>query len=59
MVWVIEALTGHAGEQLPSKVLNLATGKGDEAVSLQKIKNTLPQQVRDNANMVAIIKATA
>lgn len=59
MLCVIEALTCHTGEQLPSKVLNLTTGEGDEAVALQKIKNTLPKQVRDNANMVAIIEAIA
>ena len=59
MIWTIETPTGHAGEQLPSKILNLTAGKGNEAVALQKIKNTLPKQVRDNANVIAIIKAVA
>ena len=54
-----KVLTGYAGEQLPGKVLNLTAGERHKAVSLQKIEDTLPQQVRYDADMIAVVKTVS
>ena len=51
-----KALTGYAGEQLPGKVLNLTAGEWHKAVSLQKIEDTLPQQISHDTDVIAIVK---
>lgn len=49
--------TGHTGEELTSKRLNLTARKGNEAVALEEVKHALSQQIGDNAYMVAEVKA--
>ena len=45
-------LTGNTGKELPGKALNLTAWKGDKAVTLQEIENTLAQQIYDVRGMV-------
>lgn len=49
--------TGHTCEELSSKVLDLATGERNKAVSLEKVKHTLTEQIGDDADVVAVIEA--
>lgn len=37
--------------------MDLATGKRDEAVALEEIKDTLTQQICDDAYMVSVVEA--
>ena len=52
-------LTSNAGEQLPGKVLNLTAREWHEAVTLQKVENTLAQQVCNYTYVVPEIEAVA
>jgi len=54
---ICKKLTGHTGKQLPGKALNLAVWKRHKRVSLQEIKDTLTQQIHDNADMPSVVKA--
>lgn len=49
--------TGHTGEELTGKRLDLTARKGNEAVALEEVKHALSQQIGDNADMVAEIEA--
>ena len=49
-------LTGHAGEQLAREILNLRTWERNESISFEKVEDTLPKQVCDNANVVAEVE---
>lgn len=51
-----EKHTSNAGEELASKLLNVGAGKGYELVALKKVKDTLAEQVSDNADVVAEVK---
>ena len=51
------ALTSNAGKKLSSKALNLAAGEWCEAISLEKIKHAHAEQVRNDANVRAIVEA--
>lgn len=53
------SLTSHAGEQLPGKVLDLTTRKRYEAIPLQKVENTLAQQVGDYTYVVPEVETVA
>lgn len=52
-----EIPTGYTREELSGKVLDLATGERNEAIPFQKVKHTLPEQIGDNADVVAVIEA--
>lgn len=49
--------TSNAGEELPSKVLNLAIGKRHKAVALEEIEDTLTEQIHHYTDMSAVVKA--
>ena len=49
-------LTGNAGKQLLRKMLYLAARKGCESIPFQEIKDRLPKQVRDNADVIPKVK---
>jgi hypothetical protein len=53
------SLTGYTGEELPSKVLDLAVGERHKGVALQKIKDTLSQKIHNYTDMVAVVKAVS
>jgi hypothetical protein len=53
----LRALTSHARKQLACKVLDLAVGEGYKTVTLKKVKDTLPQEIHDYADVAAVIKA--
>lgn len=44
---------------MTGKVLDLSAGKGHEAVAFEKIKDTLAQEIGNNANVVAIVETVA
>lgn len=48
--------TRNASEQLSCKILNLGTRKRDKTVALEKVKDTLAQQVGDDANVISIVE---
>ena len=50
-------LTCNAGKQLPSEALNLAIGEGHKAVALEKVKDTLAEEVHDYADMSPVVEA--
>lgn len=50
-------LTCNAGEELPGKALDLTVWKRYKGVAFEKIKNTLPKQIHNYANMASVIKA--
>ena len=50
-------LTCNTGEKLTCKVLNLAAGKGNKIIALEKVKDTLSKQVGDDADMFPEFKA--
>jgi hypothetical protein len=52
-------LTGNAGEQLSSKVLNLGTWERHKAVAFEEIKDTLSEQVCDNADVVPEVEGVS
>lgn len=52
-------LTCNAREQLTRKALDLAVGKGHEAVALEEVKDALAQQIHDDANVPAVVEAIA
>ena len=52
-------LTSDTGEKLPGKALYLAARKGHKTIALQKIEDALSKQIRDNANVVAKVKAVS
>lgn len=52
-------LTSNAGKQLASKALNLAVREWYEAVALKKVKDTLPEQVGNNADVAAVVETVA
>lgn len=54
---MVRTPTGHTCEELSSKVLDLATGERNKAVSLEKVKHTLTEQIGDDADVVAVIEA--
>ena len=54
-----QRLTGYAGEQLPCKALDLATGKWYELIALEKVKDALAEQVCDNADVVSEIETVS
>ena len=51
--------TSHAGEELPSEVLDLAVWKRNKGVALEEVKDTLAQKIHDNANMPLVVEAVA
>jgi len=53
------SLTSNAGEQLPSKALDLTARERHEAVALQEVENTLAQQICDYTDMVAEVETVA
>lgn len=50
------ALTSNTGKQLTGELLNVAAGKRHKGVALEKVKHALAEQVRDNANVVAVVE---
>lgn len=50
------SLTSHTGQKLTSKALDLAAGKRNETISLEKVKDALAKQVRDNADVIAEVE---
>ena len=50
-------LTSNAGKKLTSKTLYLAAWERHKTVALEKIKNTLAEQIRDDANVVPEIES--
>ena len=54
-----ERLTCDAGKKLLRKVLYLTARKGHKLVALQKIENTLPKQICDNAYVVSKVETLA
>ena len=50
------ALTSYTGKQLPSKALDLRAWKRDEAVSLEEIKDTVAQQICNNADVISVVE---
>lgn len=46
----------HARKELPRKVLDLGAGKRHKAVALQEVEDALPEQVRDDADVIAEIE---
>lgn len=44
---------------MAGKVLNLGTRERHETVALEKIKDTLSQEIGHNANVIAIVKTVA
>lgn len=49
-------LTCNAGEQLTCKILYLRAWKRYKSISFQEVEHALPEQVRDNADVVAEIE---
>ena len=49
-------LTSYASQELASKILNLTAWEGNEAVGLEEVENTLAQQIRYNANVLAEVE---
>lgn len=52
-------LTGHACKELTSKALNLRTGKGNKAISLQKVEHTLSQKVGNDTYVISEVKGVS
>lgn len=50
-------LTCYTRKQLTSEILNLAVGKRDKAVALQKVKDALAKEAHDDADMTLVVKA--
>jgi hypothetical protein len=50
-------LTSYARKKLSSKALDLTIREGDKSIALQEIKDTLSEQVHDNAYVSTIVKA--
>jgi hypothetical protein len=59
MVWLQKTLTCNAGEQLSCKTLNLTVGERHEVVALKEVKNTLSEQVGDDADMASVIETVS
>lgn len=53
------ALTGNAGEELSSKILDLTVRERDEAIALKKVKDTLAQQIHDDADMSPVVEGVS
>lgn len=52
----IMGLTGNAGEELPSKVLDMPSGERLEVVFFEEVINAEAEQLRDDANVVAKVE---
>lgn len=50
-------LTSNAGQQLSGKTLYLAAWKWNERIRLEKVEDALPKKIRNDADVVPIIKA--
>lgn len=49
--------TGNAVQQLPGKRLYVRPGKRHEVVFFQEVINTLPEEFRNNTNVIPVVKA--
>lgn len=58
-ILVLRVLTCYAGEQLSSKVLDLAVGKRHKAVAFEKVENALAQKIHDDANVAAVVETVS
>jgi hypothetical protein len=56
---MIRKLTRNAREQLASKLLNLTAWEWHKTIALQKVKDTLPQQIGDDADVIPKVEAVA
>lgn len=52
-------LTGYTHEQLPRETLNLRIGKGHKAIALEEIKDTLSEEIHDDADVTPVVEAVA
>jgi hypothetical protein len=52
-------LTGYTGKQLSSETLDLAVGKRHKVIGLEEVKDTLSQQIHDDADVTSIIEAVS
>ena len=60
--WVIgrsAQLTSNTGQQLPRKTLDLTTGKWNEAVGFEEVKDALAEEIGDYADVVPKVEAIA
>jgi hypothetical protein len=48
---------GNTREELLRKFLDVGAGERDKAIGLEEIKDTLPVEVSDNANVVPEVEA--
>lgn len=48
--------TGNTGKELSSKTLDLTAWERYKAISLEKIEDTLTQQVGDNADVISEVE---
>lgn len=44
---------------MSGKVLDLAVGKGDEAVALEKVENALAQEIHNDADVASVVEAVS
>lgn len=56
---LFETLTCNASKELPRKTLNLAVGERHKVVTFKEVKDTLSEQVSDDADMTSIIETVS
>lgn len=54
-----EILTGNAGEELTSELLDVTAGEWHKIVQLEKVKNTLAKQICDDADVVPEVEGVS
>lgn len=54
-----ETLTCNASEELSGKTLNLTVRERHKVVALEKVEDTLSEQVGDDADMTSIIETVS
>lgn len=52
-------LTSNTGEELFSKVLDLAAREGHELICLEKVEDTLPEQIGNNTDVISKVEGVA
>jgi len=51
-----KTLTSNTGEKLPRKALYLTVREWNKRVALEEVKDTLSEQIHDDAYMTSIVK---
>jgi len=54
---VLKGRTSHTCEELPCKTLYLTAWKGHKRVGLEEVEHALSEKIRDNTDMVSVVKA--